>query len=648
MAVLIWLRNVGAAFVIAAALTWSVSVTLVFVGVLLGVQAFSADRAAIREERFAWARLQRAIDELRDVELDHLIREAIVAAATMMRADGAEIHLDERTGHAELVRSDGEVGASASARREQGPGHSMGIELTTREGRVGELRLLFTAPLTLNTTENACLNAFANALAVALANALKFDSIREDAQQRVRAAFSDPVTGVGNLMMLEDEARGALVELHPDRLVAIAVVGLNRFAEVNDLLGAHAADQMLRAVATRLTSVVRHCDVVARLHGAEFVLLLRELGSGAAGEAQAELAVRSLGTAITADGLDLTVDAHTGLACAPDDGENLDDLVRRARLAMYMARTKDVPVYRYHPELEPPALAQVELLRDLREALSSKQLILHYQPKFSLHNGLPIAAEALVRWQHPERGLIPPIEFIPLLERCGLVGDLTRYVLEAAIEECATWHTMGLPMSIAVNLSARNLLDEDLPRFILECLVRHGLPTDQLICEITETAVFSRSPIAASILDQLRAAGVGLSLDDFCTGYSSLSLLRERVIDEIKIDRSFVADMGVGGRTTAIVTSLIDLAHRCDIIVTAEGIETPEQQQLLTTLGCDHAQGFLLARPMPAGAVRAFFLGAMRTAPVAVLGRLHGGILRSAGTPSGTDEPLPWREAASE
>ena len=172
-----------------------------------------------------------------------------------------------------------------------------------------------------------------------------------------------------------------------------------------------------------------------------------------------------------------------------------------------------------------------------------------------------------------------------------------------------------MPLSIAVNLSARNLLDEDLPRFVLECLSHHGLPTDQLICEITETAVFSRSPIAASILDQLRAAGVGLSLDDFCTGYSSLSLLRERTIDEIKIDRSFVADIGVDGRTTKIVTALIELAHRCDIIVTAEGIETVDQQQILTTLGCDHAQGFLLARPMPAEAVRAFFSEALASVP---------------------------------
>ncbi|MDQ1486176.1 MAG: diguanylate cyclase, partial [Actinomycetota bacterium] len=356
------------------------------------------------------------------------------------------------------------------------------------------------------------------------------------------------------------------------------------------------------------------CDVVARLHGAEYVLLLRELPSAEAGVAQAELAVRSLGKAITADGLDLTVDAHTGIACAPEDGDNLDDLVRRARLAMYKARANDVPVYRYVQQLEPPALAQVELLRDLREALTSRQLILHYQPKFDMRGGLPIAAEALVRWQHPERGLIPPAEFIPLLERCGLVGDLTRYVLEASIEECALWNRLGMRLSIAVNLSARNLLDEDLPRFILECLSRHDLPVDRLICEITETAVFSRSPIATSILDQLRAAGVSLSLDDFCTGYSSLSLLRERTIDEIKIDRSFVADLGVSARTTQIVTALIELAHRCDIVVTAEGIETPEQQQLLTTLGCDHAQGYLLARPMPAEAVRTFFIDALKSA----------------------------------
>jgi diguanylate cyclase (GGDEF)-like protein len=648
VAMLIWLRNVGAAFVIIAALAWSTSLTVVIIVALLGVQALSADRAAIREERFAWHRLQVAIDELRDVELDQLIREATTAVATMMRADAAEIQLDDITGHGTVVRASDIEYAHSPGSTEHQHGHSMDIELATREGRVGELRLLFSAPVTFNATETDCLDAFANALAVALANAFKFDSIREDAKQRIRAAYSDPVTGVGNLMMLEEHAREALAELHPSSLVAVAVIGLSRFAEVNDLLGAHAADEMLRAVADRLTTVVRRCDVVARLHGAEYVLLLCELPTAAAGVSQAELAVRSLGTAITADGLDLTVDAHTGVACAPADGDNLDDLIRRARLAMYQARADDVPVYRYQPELEPPALAQLELLRDLREALESKQLVLHYQPKFSMRGGAPVAAEALVRWNHPERGLIPPAEFIPLLERVGLVGDLTRYVLEAAIEECAAWNTMGLPLSIAVNLSARNLLDEDLPRFVFECLARNGLPPERLICEITETAVFSRSPIAASILDQLRGAGISLSLDDFCTGYSSLSLLRERAIDEIKIDRSFVADLGVGGRTTHIVTALIELAHRCDIVVTAEGIETAEQQQLLTTLGCDHGQGFLLARPMTAASVRAFFLEAVRTPPVRPIKRSAVKALRSSTKPPDWDDPLPWREAASE
>jgi EAL domain-containing protein (putative c-di-GMP-specific phosphodiesterase class I) len=314
---------------------------------------------------------------------------------------------------------------------------------------------------------------------------------------------------------------------------------------------------------------------------------------------------------------------------------------------MYKARSDDVPVFRYQPELEPPALAQVELLRDLREALSRRQLIVHFQPKFTLRGGLPVAAEALVRWQHPDRGMIPPAEFIPLLERCGLVGDLTRYVLEASIEECAQWHKMGMPLAVAVNLSARNLLDEDLPRFVLETLLRHHVPTDRLICEITETAVFSRSPIATSVLDQLRAAGVGLSLDDFCTGYSSLSLLRERTIDEIKIDRSFVADLGVEQRVTQIVTTLIELAHRCDIMVTAEGIETVEQQQLLTTLGCDQAQGYLLARPMPAEAVRAFFVKAMKAASVMPLPRPPHEKLRRA-PDRGWDNPETWAEASSE
>jgi len=642
------LRNVIAGILLVAALGWSPLATGVIAAGMLGIHLVSSDRIAIRQERFAWHRLQEAIDQLRDVELDDLIGDATAAAATMMRADAAEIQLYAKTGYATLLRASDIEDAHTPTDDENSPNHSMDVPLSTREGKIGELRLLFHQTVRLNDTESDCLTAFANALAVALANALKFEAIREEAYRRIRAAYLDPVTGVGNLMMLEEESRTALPAMHEGNLVAVSVIGLNRFAEVNDLLGAHAADQMLRAVATRLSSVVRRCDVVARLHGAEYVLLFRELPSEAAAEAQAELAVRSLGAAITADGLDLTVDAHTGVACAPTDGTELDDLVRRARLAMYKARSDDVPVFRYRPELEPPALAQVELLRDLRNALSERQLILHFQPKFNLRGGLPVAAEALVRWQHPERGLIPPVEFIPLLERCGLVGDLTRYVLEGSIEECAEWQRLGLPLSVAVNLSARNLLDEDLPRFVLECLARYELPTDRLICEITETAVFSRSPIAASVLDQLRAAGVGLSLDDFCTGYSSLSLLRERTIDEIKIDRSFVMDIGVESRSTQIVTTLIELAHRCDIIVTAEGIETEEQQQLLTTLGCDHAQGFLLARPMPAEQVRAFFVDAMKDADVMPLPLDSRGKLRPTTSTTNWDEPNNWAEASSE
>lgn len=644
----VWLRNVVAGCVILVALSWSMIITVAVAVALIGIHAFSADRTAMRQERFAWKRLHEAIDQLRDVELDALVADATVAAATMMRADAAEIHINANSGYSTVQRASDIEDAHVPMPEEKPPGHSMDVPLTTNEGKIGELKLLFTQPVTLTETEHDCLTAFANAFAVALANALKFDAIREEADRRIKAAYLDPVTGVGNLMMLEQESRAVLPAAETGDLAAVAVIGLNRFAEVNDLLGAHAADQMLRAVAARLSSVVRRCDVVARLHGAEYVLLFRELPTESAAVAQAETAVRALGTAITADGLDLTVDAHTGVACAPRDGNDLDDLVRRARLAMYKARSADVPVFRYQAELEPPALAQVELLRNLREALNQHQLILHFQPKFSLRGGLPVAAEALVRWQHPERGMIPPAEFIPLLERCGLVGDLTRYVLEAAIEECAAWHDGGLPLSIAVNLSARNLLDEDLPRFVLECLSRHRLPTDRLICEITETAVFSRSPIAASVLDQLRAAGVGLSLDDFCTGYSSLSLLRERTIDEIKIDRSFVADLGVEARATQIVTTLIELAHRCDIIVTAEGIETPEQQQLLTTLGCDQAQGYLLARPMPAESVRRFFAGAMKNAPVMPLPRQPHGKLRRPTRVAGWDDPETWADASSD
>ncbi|MCL6537024.1 MAG: EAL domain-containing protein [Acidothermus sp.] len=611
-AIFVWARNFVLALLIAAALARSFLLALVVLAAAIPIHLLSAERTALARERAAWHRLQRAIDHLRSVDLHDVVREAAAAATEMVRADAAQIVVS-RAAEEPLSFLADETGRERSESDFVSRATSVvPVRLATPEGDIGTLRLFFFKPVTLTATEWNTLDAFANALAVALANAVKFSALHREAEERIRAAHRDPVTGLGNLLMLEKEFDAAMRSRLDDDHVAIAVIGLDRFAEVNDILGAHPADLMLRSVAERLASVVRRCDVVGRLHGAEYVLLLRELAGPEAATAQAESAVRELGGTITAEGLDIAVDAHTGVACVPEDGVNLTDLLRRARLAMYKARNLDVPVYRYRPELEPPALAQVEMLRDLKDALGSDQFVLHYQPKFSLKSGLPVAAEALVRWQHPEEGLIPPGQFVPLLERCGLIGNLTRYVLGAAIAECATWYREGLPLAVAVNLSARNLLDEDLPRFVLDALASSGLPADRLICEITETAVFSRSPTASSILEQLRAAGVGLSLDDFCTGYSSLALLRERTIDEIKIDRSFVSDLGIGRRSTEIVTALIDLAHRCDIIVTAEGIETKEQQRLLAALGCDYAQGFLLAKPMPAPLVRQLFVDSLR------------------------------------
>ncbi len=249
----VWTRNVMAALAIVAVAMWSPIVTVVALVVLVVVHVFSADRTAIRQERFAWHRLQEAIDQLRDVELQALISDATAAAATMMRADAAEIQLYAKSGYETVLRASDIEDAHTPTGDEAPPGHSMDVALSTREGKIGELRLLFTQPVRLSETEHDCLTAFANALAVALANALKFDAIRDEAYRRIRAAYVDPVTGVGNLMMLEEESRAAIPASHQGNLVAIAVIGLNRFAEVNDLLGAQAADQMLRAVATRLS-----------------------------------------------------------------------------------------------------------------------------------------------------------------------------------------------------------------------------------------------------------------------------------------------------------------------------------------------------------------------------------------------------------
>ncbi|MDQ1723936.1 MAG: diguanylate cyclase, partial [Frankiaceae bacterium] len=379
-------------------------------------------------------------------------------------------------------------------------------------------------------------------------------------------------------------------------------------------------------VAARLRAVGRSGDIIARLHGAEFAVVLHGLRSSHGVTAATNELIAVLAEPLTVSSVPVVVEARAGYSYAPEHGDDAVTLLRRARLALFDARSQERPSSGYEPALDSTSDTGLQVIADLRRAIDEHELVLHYQPKFELRGGRPAGAEALVRWQHPERGMVPPMEFVGTVERSPLIRDFTLYVLDAAIAECATWDALAAPVPVAVNLSPRSLLDPDLPEQVERVLRRHGLAPHRLILEITETIAVSDLEIVSINLARLRGMGILLSLDDFGTGFSSISLLTRQSVDELKIDREFVSKMTPGSRAATLVENLVKLAHGFDLTVVAEGVENEEQQNMLRAFGCDHAQGFHLARPMPADQVRAVLAKASADAAVSPTGRPTGTI----------------------
>ncbi|MGH2893081.1 MAG: putative bifunctional diguanylate cyclase/phosphodiesterase, partial [Solirubrobacteraceae bacterium] len=377
----------------------------------------------------------------------------------------------------------------------------------------------------------------------------------------------------------------------------VMVIDLDRFKEVNDTLGHHSGDLLLQAVALRIHQAVRDCDVVSRLGGDEFAVLLR----GASEESARDVAQRigvALGQRFNLGGATMDIEASIGIAFYPHHGADVNVLLQRADLAMYRAKERHDGFSIYTAELDSDQPGLMSLLGDLRHGLEHDELTLHYQPKAALATGEVTHVEALVRWDWPGHGLQPPSEFIPLAERTGLIKQLSASVLDAALRQARAWADAGQDLTVAVNLSARNLLEEDLPETVAGLLADHGVPAHRLILEITESAIMSDETHSMDVLVRLSELGVCLSIDDFGTGYSSLSRLRRLPVDEIKIDRSFVAHMDRERGDALIVQSTIELAHNLGLRVVAEGVETKAIWSALGQLGCDYAQGYFLRKPM--------------------------------------------------
>jgi diguanylate cyclase (GGDEF)-like protein len=419
------------------------------------------------------------------------------------------------------------------------------------------------------------------------------------ASRRLRhQAVHDALTGLPNRSLLHSRAERAL---RGDGLAAMLLIDLDRFKEVNDTLGHDYGDELLVEAAARLSRAVRRGDTLARLGGDEFAVLLEDLPHRGA---VAELAGRlqdALREPIALRGVAIELEASIGVALYPDHGTTGSTLLKRADVAMYDAKRSGHGVVTYTADRDPYSADRLGMLAELRRAIEHDELVLHYQPKVALPAGDVIGLEALVRWQHPTRGLLAPGEFVPLAEHTGAIADLTRWVIDHALSQQRAW---GLP--IAVNLAAANVVDVTLPDAIAALLERHGVPGDRLECEISEHTVMADPVRAGEVLNRLRALGVRLSLDDFGTGHSSLSYLKRLPLDEVKIDRSFVAGMIQDENDAVIVRSTIDLARNLGLTVVAEGVETAEIMGELAGLRCDTAQGFHISRPVPADELSAW------------------------------------------
>jgi diguanylate cyclase (GGDEF)-like protein len=433
-----------------------------------------------------------------------------------------------------------------------------------------------------------------------------------------RLALHDALTGLPNRVLFRARTEQAIhAAEHRRASVAVMLLDLDRFKEINDTLGHHYGDEVLRQVGERLSGVVGDADTVARLGGDEFAVLLPSIETPAAGVGVAAAIRRAVAAHFDVAGVRLELGASVGIASFPEHGQDVDVLMQRADVAMYQAKEGRTGVERYVPELDGNSVQRLALAGDLRGALERDEFILHYQPKIDLRTGAVKGAEVLLRWAHPIHGWLPPDEFIPLAEHTGLIVPLTNHVLAHALRQVGTWRKNGIDLSVAVNLSARTLVERELPDQIEGLCRRFEVPTDRLVLEITESMVVADPARALPVLARLHELGVEIAVDDFGTGYSSMDYLKRLPVREVKIDRSFVTPMATDARDAAIVRCTIDLARSLGLRVVAEGVESPDVRHRLTTLGCDQGQGFSFSRALPAAQFTAW-LTAQERGPVAI------------------------------
>ncbi|MBD9394309.1 bifunctional diguanylate cyclase/phosphodiesterase [Acidovorax sp. ACV01] len=477
--------------------------------------------------------------------------------------------------------------------------------------------LMATGMLLVSTLFTSILDARLQATAERLTKSLQDSNTRLQAanDELQKRAFADALTGLPNRLLFEDRLIHALLRLDrtnhhrvEDRL-AVLFVDLDGFKPINDSFGHAAGDVILRSAADRLRREAREGDTVARVGGDEFLILLEDVTDVAASVMVANRVLASLSEPFEVAGKQVQIACSIGIVVHPDHGER-GKLVANADAAMYAAKRAGGGCYAlFEPHMGSDASEQLELQNDLRQAIDRGQLALHYQPKIDGTRGQISGVEALLRWKHPQHGMVSPMVFIALAERFGLIGRLGNWVINEACRQTAEWARSGLRMRVAINLSVHQLREAGLAERIEQALLRHGLDASQLLCEITESVAMEDIKATQRTFEGLARIGVFLSIDDFGTGYSSLNYLRQLPAQQLKIDRSFVNDLESSEDARAVVAAVVSLAHALGLRVVAEGVETSGQRDILLGMGCDELQGFFYAHPMPADTLLAWSQG---------------------------------------
>ncbi|MEU8181931.1 bifunctional diguanylate cyclase/phosphodiesterase [Micromonospora sp. NPDC049044] len=620
---LMFVGNVAVGLVVVALLEIDPRWLLLLPPLLWLLQQTYRYRLRSDQEHRTWRAFAEATAALNQLDERGVASAAVTGALTLFNAELVDVDVARTDGRWHRYRGDA---TGQFVDRETDPPdraepdeHELSRELSVGAAPVGRLRVRFPRSAPPNARERDAVAAFGDALAAALHDAATHRELRLVTARSSYEAVHDPLTGLANRAAMLGKGDQSLRQLAHDHPVALLLLDINQFKEVNDTLGHAAGDQLLRLTANRLNALARPGDLLGRLGGDEFALLLTAvpvLGDRAAPMAHALRQAREIAERLAAPtevaGVRMSIEVSVGVVVADAGTADLTELLRRADIAMYQAKEGGGNVAAYDGTRDAASTDQLALLAELREALKvDDQLVLALQPAVDLATGAPTGVEALIRWHHPRRGWLNPADFIRPVENSEQLGTFTRYVLDKALGVAAGWAREGLDVPISVNLSARSLLDPRLPAEIAEALRRHQVPPRRLVLEITETVVMSELEIIDEVLATLRSMGVQLAVDDFGTGFSSLTFLTRITVDELKVDRSFVIRMADSPEAAAIVRTTVGLAHELGLRVVAEGVETAEQRLALAELGCTSAQGYHFFKPMPADKIGAV-LGSLR------------------------------------